>query len=130
MASMQDDNDRAAALTRTMASLALAAATTFPLVALAQSPAPKPTPAIKNTQSGIHQAAAKQKTAQIKTKKSNNRVATGGAHGDSEVPNNTGETSSKPGSGPGYAGGTVSNAANPVPKSTAPPYSSTNTTMK
>jgi len=90
-----------------LAAFAPAAATLVPLVAFAQTaPAPKPTNAIKNTQSGINKAKSKQTTAQMQTKKGKNAVGSGGAHADSEVPNNPGETSSKPGSGPGYGGGT------------------------
>jgi opacity protein-like surface antigen len=90
-----------------LAAVALVAATMVPLVALAQAaPAPKPTNAIKNTQSGIKKAKSKQTTAQMKTKTGKNAVGAGGAHTDSEVPNNPGETSSKPGAGPGYGGGT------------------------
>ena len=91
---------------RALAALALAALVAGPLSASAQMPKATPSPAIKNTQSGIHKAQQKQLHAQSATKtKPAQRVGSGGAHTDSEVPNNPGENSSKPGSGPGYAGG-------------------------
>jgi hypothetical protein len=94
-------------MTRAFAALAFAALAAAPLDASAQMTAPRPSPAIKNTQSTIHKAQQKQMHAQMATKKkAAQRVGSGGAHPDSEVPNNPGENSSKPGSGPGYAGGT------------------------
>jgi len=91
---------------RVLAALAFAALTAGPLAASAQMAAPKPTPAIKNTQSTIRKAQQKQTHAQMATKKKlSQRVGSGGAHPDSEVPNNPGENSSKPGAGPGYANG-------------------------
>ena len=91
---------------RTLAAVAFAAMVAGPLGASAQMPKASPSPAIKNTQSGIRKAQQKQLHAQSATKtKPVQRVGSGGTHTDSEVPNNPGENSSKPGSGPGYAGG-------------------------
>jgi hypothetical protein len=101
-------------MTRAFAALAFAVLAATPLAADAQAPNPKPTPAIKHTQRMIDTAKQKQTHAQMATKKMpSQRVGSGGAHPDSEVPNNPGENSSKPGSGPGYANGPPPSASSP-----------------
>ncbi len=90
-------------MTRLLPGVALAALLAVPVAASAQSP--KPSPAIKNTQGGINNAKSKISHTQAKSKKGAQAVGSGGAHPDSEVPNNPGESSNKPGSGPGMAGG-------------------------
>jgi opacity protein-like surface antigen len=101
-------------VTRAFAALAFAALAATPLAADAQAPNPKPTNAIKHTQSAINTAKQKQMHAQMATKKTaSQRVGSGGAHPDSEVPNNPGENSSKPGAGPGYANGPPPSASSP-----------------
>ena len=93
-------------MTRVRGVLAALAMAAWPFAVAAQSP--KPSPAIKNTQSGIQHAQRAQLQKQATTKKAAQKVGSGGAHPDSEVPNNPGETSNKPGSGPGFAGGNPS----------------------
>jgi hypothetical protein len=92
-------------MTRTFAALALATLASAPIDASAPMPKPKATPAIHNTQTMIRKAQQKQHHAQAAMSAHQRNVARGGAHSDSESPQNPGGHPPKPPSGLGYGDG-------------------------